>query len=141
MRRLLKWLAYAFVGLVLLVVLAAVLAPSEPPSVAENPPDDSKAGAKEEPKPQPDVLRVTGTAGIPFSCAVMHGDMRQTTVDGTVPMDIKLENMDDFAATSENSCQKTGARGLLKIEMVIDGKVVNSNETSAQYGVATVGNS
>jgi hypothetical protein len=71
----------------------------------------------------------------------MHGDMRQTTVDGTVPMNIKLENMNDFAATSENSCQKSGARGFLKVAVVIDGKVVNTNETSAEYGVATVGNS
>ncbi len=49
--------------------------------------------------------------------------------------------MGEWGAVSENSCQKTGAEGVLKVEIVIDGKVVNSNETSAEYGVATVGNS
>jgi hypothetical protein len=143
-RKKLKWDLYSFIGLIgLIFVINRGVGFEGSNTASEEKAPIVNTKNQEEPKPQKpdvDVLRVSGTPNIPFSCAVMHGDMRQTTVDGRVPMDIKLEDMDSFGATSENSCQQSGAQGLLKVELIVDGKVVNSNETKAQYGIATVGN-
>lgn len=66
---------------------------------AQRPEPEPSAQATKPQEPE-DYLHVTGTPGIPFSCSIMHGDMRQTTVDGTVPQKIKLEDM-GFGAMSE----------------------------------------
>jgi hypothetical protein len=154
MRRLLKWGCLATLGLVALIVvfgvIGALVAPTPPGSdpLEQVQQQDQQAQPQEEPQ-QPeakpgtseateDYLHVTGTEGIPFSCAVMHGDMNQTTVDGTVPEKIPLKDM-GWTATSENSCQKMGTQGTLKVSIVVGGDVKDTNSTSAQYGIASVG--
>jgi hypothetical protein len=158
MRRLLKWGCLATLGLVALIVvfgvIGALVAPTPPGSdpLEQVQQQDQQAQPQEEPqqpeaKPEAkpgtseateDYLHLTGTEGIPFSCAVMHGDMNQTTVDGTVPEKIPLKDM-GWTATSENSCQKMGTQGTLKVSIVVGGDVKDTNSTSAQYGIASVG--
>lgn len=83
-----------------------------------------------------DLLKLTGTPGVTFSCAVMDGNGQQRTVDGTVPQEIPLKEMGMFSSTY-NSCQKMGAKGELVAQVVIDGKTEVTNKTSAQYGVVS----
>jgi len=94
-------------------------------------------GQTQEPQGPEDYLEVTGTSGIPFSCSVMDGDGQQRTVDGRVPMKIPLKDM-GFGATSFNSCQKSGAQGTLEVAIYVGGEKKASNETSAEYGIASV---
>jgi hypothetical protein len=145
MRKVLKFTGLGCLGLVGLIVAVGVIAAIvAPPS--EAPQGSAPVQKAQEPKPEEpqspegpeDYLHVTGTAGIPFSCAVMDGDGSQRTVDGVVPQKIPLKEM-GWTATSENSCQKMGAEGTLKVAIVIGGDVKDTNSTSGQYGVVSVG--
>lgn|SRR5215216_3126937 len=154
MRRVLKWGGLGCLGFialsVVLGVVGAALAPppdtgtgtSNPGAQGEKQPKPQTPDPKPEPPPKPegpeDYLNVTGTKGIPFSCSVMDGDMDQRTVDGTVPQKIALKEM-GWGATSENSCQKSGAKGVLTVTIVDGGDVQDQNSTSAAYGIASVG--
>jgi hypothetical protein len=147
MRRLLKWGCLGtvtFVGLIVVVAgVAWVMAPPAPgPSGDGSEADQPSEAPRQQEKPQEpqgpeDYLKVLGTPGIPFSCSVMDGNGQQRTVDGKTPMQIKLKDM-GWAATSYNSCQKTGAEGLLRVSLVIDGQTEASNQTKAEFGVVTL---
>jgi hypothetical protein len=151
-KKLLKWTLYGvlgFIGMIIAIgVIAAVVAPPAPqgsdPAPQQVPQQDQQPEpaqdnpAPEEPSGPEDFLHVTGTEGIPFSCAVMDGDMSQRTVDGVVPQKIELKEM-GWTATSENSCQKSGTEGVLKVAIVVGGDVQDTNSTSAEYGIASVG--
>jgi hypothetical protein len=144
--KILKFGCLGIAGLVGLLVVGVVIIAIAAPAPSDKDMQKLKdAGKQEAPqKPQEpqgpeDYLEVTGTPGIPFSCSVMHGDMRQTTVDGTVPQKIKLENMHDFGAVSENQCQKSGSKGTLKVVLYVGGDLKAENSTSAAYGIASVG--
>jgi hypothetical protein len=154
MRRFLKFTGIGCLGLIVVVVIIGVIAVATARPVKTPQGSDPPQQQPEEPQPaeqpsaledyleQPsgleDYLEVTGTEGIPFSCAVMDGDMSQSTVDGTVPQKIPLKEM-GWTATSENSCQKSGTEGTLKVAIVVGGEVQDTNSTSAAYGAVSVG--
>ena len=144
MRRFLKFTGIGCLGLIVVVVIIGVIAVATARPVKTPQGSDPPQQQPEQPQPaeQPsaleDYLEVTGTEGILFSCAVMDGDMSQRTVDGTVPQNIPLKEM-GWTATSENSCQKSGTEGTLKVAIVVGGEVQDTNSTSAAYGAVSVG--
>lgn len=82
------------------------------------------------------TLRVTGTPGTRFSGSYMTFTARGSksqSVEGTVPEEYQLKG-------SIISCafQKQEEFGILRVEIIKDGKVINQSETSAAYGVVSV---
>jgi hypothetical protein len=90
---------------------------------------------KQPPEPKPvDEIRVSGTTSV-ASCSVMD-DAGQRSVDIPVPGSEKIKA--GWTTIVGATCQKAGAQGSLKTEIVIDGKVEASQSTSAEFGVVTV---
>lgn len=143
MRRSLKILGWGFLVLVVLIVLAAVLAPSEPPSVAENPPNDQPAKVKEprDPKDPQVVVRITGDPGQRFTGDIGTLD-RSRSVQGITPQEFKVRGVDTGFASMDSvtvvASKESQGNEVLKTEIIVDGKVVKNASTRAAYGVTTL---
>ncbi|HZY57446.1 MAG TPA: hypothetical protein VFE09_06575 [Rubrobacteraceae bacterium] len=89
------------------------------------------------------TIRVSGTQGTPFTGS--YGTTRggQRTVEGTigaqptdynVPVETSPLEFDNVSA----SFQKRTQRGQLRVEILADGEVKKSQETTADFGVVSV---
>jgi hypothetical protein len=82
-------------------------------------------------------IKVSGTAGLPFSGSYMvvssGGQSVSKSVDGTVPTQYSVEGMMVSVAF-----QKQTEDGTLKVEILRDGQVVKSSDTTAAYGLVSV---
>lgn len=107
----------------------------------------ARAEAEDKPKPAPEegdtdtvTIRVTGTAGERFSGS--YGNIDTTrTVDGTIPASFKQEVDTGFLAMDTVTAvfqKMRGGQGELRVEIVYDGEVVKSQNTTAAYGLVTV---
>jgi len=82
-------------------------------------------------------IKVSGTTGLEFSGSYMTvtsgGQSTSKSVEGTVPAQYTVTgNMVSVAF------QKQVESGTLKVEILKDGKVINSSDTTAAYGVVSV---
>jgi hypothetical protein len=79
-------------------------------------------------------IKVTGSDSFSGCISVMRdGKMEQRTVDGSAPTSYSEQGMSVSAVL-----QKKSEHGRLKAEIIRDGQVVSSQETTAEYGVVTV---
>ena len=82
-------------------------------------------------------IKISGTAGLPFSGSYMvvtsGGQSVSKSVDGSVPTQYSVEGMMVSVAF-----QKQTEDGTLKVEILREGNVVNSSDTTAAYGVVSV---
>jgi hypothetical protein len=168
MRRLLRWMLYAFAGFVVFIAIAVALAPAPntnpvaksrapegslgdgtKPQKQEDPPpikDDTDAtGQKPEQKepskidePKPEDYIQLSGTAGKASCSVMD-DKNQRSVDSPVPGEIPIEA--GFMSYVGATCQKFGAQGTLTVEIYQGGDRVKRGSTSAQYGVISIDNS
>lgn len=83
------------------------------------------------------TIKVSGTSGLSFSGAYMtvtsDGESVSKSVDGTVPA--QYTTTGDIVSVS---FQKQVESGTLKVEILKDGKVIKSSDTTAAYGVVMV---
>jgi len=82
-------------------------------------------------------IKVSGTTGLAFSgnymVATSGGQSTSKSVDGVVPAAYSVKG-DIVSAVF----QKQTESGTLKVEILKGGKVVNSSDTTAAYGVVSV---
>ena len=83
-------------------------------------------------------IRVSGTGGLAFSgnylVAGVDGDSASKSVDGTIP-----EQYSVTGAIVSAVFQKQAEDGTLRVEIIKAGEVVATSETTAAYGVVSVG--
>lgn len=83
------------------------------------------------------TIRITGSAGLPFSGAYMlvatTGNNLSKSVDGKVPETFSLRG-----TLVSCSFQKKFESGTLRIEILKDGVAVSQSDTSAAYGVVSL---
>lgn len=80
-------------------------------------------------------IQVEGTPGLSFSGS--YGDAgSQKTVDGTVPETYTIEELEGGIVSAV--FQKRGREGELMVKIVKDGRVVQSESTTAEYGVVAI---
>jgi|GEM_PF-4251157 len=86
------------------------------------------------------IVKVSGTSGLRFSgsCATttISGTAISKSLDGVVPAEYTISG-----AIVSCAFQKQSAEGVLKVEIIKDGKVVAQSDTSATYGVVSVATS
>lgn len=83
-------------------------------------------------------IRVTGTSGLRFSGS--YGDLSGIrSVEGTVPATYTIVNPSGDIVSAV--FQKRAEMGTLTVQLVKDGAVVESQTTTAAYGVVTVSHS
>lgn len=81
-------------------------------------------------------VRLSGTPGMKFHGS--YGDVSgQQSVDGTLPASYSLTAEGVVSTTF----QKQEAGGTLTVELVVDGRTVDSKSTSAEYGVVSAASS
>ena len=147
MRKLVRYTGYIMLGIVGLIVVAALQTPTTSPaqddsqkqSDSQKPPIPSpnpqpEAESVEQPKPEKpkDEMRVSGD--VPSaSCSIMD-DSGSRSVDMPVPSSEPIEM--GFGSYVGVNCQKPGEAGTLTVEIVSDGEVVAEQTTSAAYGLA-----
>ena len=128
--------------LVVVGIVAAMMGPQAPPPPAatdegaqENAPSDTAAETV--------VVRVSGTQGVPFSGSYGTAREGMSSVDGMlgpqptdydVPLSSGAFDFDVVSATF----QKQASQGELQVEVLVDGAVEKSQETTAEYGVVTL---
>jgi len=82
-------------------------------------------------------IKVSGTTGLEFSGSYMAvtsgGQSTSKSVDGVVPATYSVKGNIVSAVF-----QKKAESGTLKVEILKGGKVVNSSDTTAAYGVVSV---
>ena len=87
------------------------------------------------------VLRISGTPGVQFSgnYTTPQGSQDISGTLGTAPTDYKLggEGVAGMSVVSVN-VQKQGTYGTLKVEILKDGQVVQSEETNATNNAVSV---
>ena len=83
------------------------------------------------------TIRIAGTDGLKFSGSYMQvgssGSSESQSIEGTVPAEYTIKG-----AIASVVFQKKERNGTLRVEIVRDGKVVKSAETSAEYGVVSI---
>ncbi len=83
------------------------------------------------------IIKVSGTTGLNFSGSYMtvtsNGNSTSKTVDGTVPTQYSVRG-----TIVSVVFQKKTEGGYLKVEVLRGGKVINSSDTTAAYGVVSV---
>ncbi len=89
------------------------------------------------------IVRISGTEGLAFTgnygvveegLESVEGRLGATPTDYEVPINNGPVNFDAISAVFE----KQGAEGDLKVEILVDGEVVDSGETDAENGVVSV---
>lgn len=82
-------------------------------------------------------IKVSGTTGLKFSGSYMvitsGGQSTSKSVDGTIPAQYSVTGNIVSAVF-----QKQTESGTLKVEIIKGGKVLNSSDTTAAYGVVSV---
>ena len=84
------------------------------------------------------VVRLTGTAGLPFTgnCSFSNrAGTNSKSYDDVLPFQITGENVDTVNCSF---ISKSDFRHALKLEILKDGKVVGESDTDAPYGVVSV---
>lgn len=86
------------------------------------------------------VVRLSGTAGLPYSGSYGTANSGQKSVDGTLedkPIEYNLPSSGPLNIVTA-TFQKKAPEGTLKVEIVINGKVEKELDTTAEYGVVSI---
>jgi hypothetical protein len=151
LRRLLTFAGIGCGGLLVLVVIVAVLAAAfgVGTSTATQDKDGQKAEPGEENQPKEEAedagdvaVRISGTQGVEYSGS--YGTTQgQTTVDGTLgarPDEYEVDAQTgrlQIDVVSASFQKRSPGPGQLRVEIVSDGDVQASQETSAEFGVVS----
>ena len=126
MKKFLKWAGIAFIGFIVIGILASALGGNKTVTTSA-PPSQSKPKF---------VIKITGTPGIEFSGSYMvvtaDGKSVSKSVDGKVPAEYPVDG-----SMVSTSFQKKGENGKLKVEIFKGDKVAAESETEAAYGVVS----
>ncbi len=82
------------------------------------------------------VIRISGTSGLVYSgnyLVFSASGSASKTVDGIVPAEYQVEGR-----SVSISFQKKAESGILKVEILKDGKLIKDAETTAGYGIVSV---
>lgn len=142
MRKLLMGCGALSLGGLAIIIIAAILAgigsSSSPTGGGANgsSSEATNAPVQEEPKY---AVRVSGNQGVKYSCEI--GNLNTSrTVDAVLDAtpDVYKLNADPSWDTVSAWCTHESGGGLLKVEILENGKPVKQASTSAQYGNASV---
>ena len=135
-----KWIIVALcvIGALILFAISSISTPessgnSVASSTSSSDPSTSNSGTSGSSSYDGYIIEVSGTPGTEFTGDISSGFSNSRTVEGIVPATYTASDWPAVAVI-----QNKGDSGYISVSIIKNGELINSQSTSASYGVVTV---